>query len=514
MNKLYRIGCKFLAGLSLVVLVYLTFYSARYTHLFPVEYVEQTYVEKDSVLSHALIFGLMALVLFGMTFLRTKLTKFVETKWFRVCAMCIPSLLFLGVGVWFVFDGTVYIPGGDPGYIHSVATSLAENDFSVFEPGSYVSQYPYQLGLVLFVEILVRMFGSNSVMALIVCNLLAVAWSVYLSYRLCRILWKGSSYGISILFLLMTPAYLYPCFLYGECMALPFVLLLFYNAIKFKESEKKQIRYLVVMCICGAAATIFRANSMIAVIAVMIFYLLELLKRFQPRLLLAVILIPVSVFLWKGAVNLQYEMRSDMQLQEGIPSSAWIAMGMQEGIRGNGWYNEYGVELYIEHEYDTETVDRISKQYIMQRMQEFLKNPGTMYRFYSEKMLSQWNEPTLESLLVYRSCVDTNRISQKKYDLMFGKWYRPYISFLNYFQTLLYALMTVYAAGVLFGKSEGKDILLLLFFLGGFSFQILWEAKSRYIFYYMMLMLPMAAGGIRVLTVMLQRLKDKMRKSS
>ena len=41
-----------------------------------------------------------------------------------------------------------------------------------------------------------------------------------------------------------------------------------------------------------------------------------------------------------------------------------------EDIRGNGWYNGYGPELYAECGYDAEAVDREAKAYMAERIRK------------------------------------------------------------------------------------------------------------------------------------------------
>ena len=56
------------------------------------------------------------------------------------------------------------------------------------------------------------------------------------------------------------------------------------------------------------------------------------------------------------------------------------------------------------------------------------------------------------------------------------------------------------AAGILLAFAKHKTAVWrltpMVCLIGGFLFQLLWEAKSRYIYYYMVLLLPMATLGI------------------
>ena len=131
------------------------------------------------------------------------------------------------------------------------------------------------------------------------------------------------------------------------------------------------------------------------------------------------------------------------------------------------------------------------------------------------------NEPTAESLLVLRASVDTEQISNGKYQLMFGNRYQPYLSYMNSYQFLLYLLAFLGCIRLQMGKAgkKGKGTekqylfgILPLLLIGGFLFQLLWEAKSRYIYYYMVLLLPLATLGISFVMEQQAVWRDRIRR--
>ena len=55
---------------------------------------------------------------------------------------------------------------------------------------------------------------------------------------------------------------------------------------------------------------------------------------------MALLLIFISSLMGKG-LTVFYEVRSGQTITKGMPKPLWIAMGMQEGERAEGWYNEF-----------------------------------------------------------------------------------------------------------------------------------------------------------------------------
>lgn len=414
-------------------------------------------------------------------------------------------------------DGTVYQTGGDPGYICDSAAKFIEGDYSPLQAGGYLDQYPYQLGLTLYTELVFRLTGMWNVKALVFANLLAMAAGLVfgqLFLKKLHVFWQGSSF--SVCYLLYLPIYLYLPFLYGESWAICFTFAFLWQLAAFLEDRKK--RHILWMAFLACLMVICRANAMIVLIAAAIVLLLMRNRKWDKWLFAAILVTFAAVFAGRGLVAWQYEQRAGEKVSDGIPVSAWIAMGMMEDIRGNGWYNGYGPELYAENGYDAEAVDREAKAYMAERIREFGKDPKACLAFYKGKALSQWNEPTAESLLVLRASVDTQQISDRKYKLMFGNWYQPYLAYMNSYQFLIYLLAFLGCISLGMRRLQGRenaayDLLYIfpLLLIGGFLFQLLWEAKSRYIYYYMVLLLPLATLGLSFVMEQQAVWRDKLK---
>ena len=191
-----------------------------------------------------------------------------------------------------------------------------------------------------------------------------------------------------------------------------------------------------------------------------------------------------------------YEHRSGIPIESGMPKSLWVAMGMQEGERAEGWYNGFNFDTYVNSDCDPVVSDAMAREAITESLQHFQKDPAYAARFYLKKTLSQWNEPTYEALWVNQfHSGDFSTIVQSIYE---GKLYRVLSEYMNLFQLLVFAAVF---AGLLIGRKGEKrwqltELFLPMVILGGFFFHTIWEAKSQYIFPYFVCMLPGAAAGL------------------
>ena len=72
------------------------------------------------------------------------------------------------------------------------------------------------------------------------------------------------------------------------------------------------------------------------------------------------------------------------------------------------------------------------------------------------------------------------------------QWY----AFLNLFQGLTYAMLLLFFFLLLREKDHAFRFLPALLLLGEFCFSVIWEAKSRYIYPYILMILPCAAWSL------------------
>lgn len=118
------------------------------------------------------------------------------------------------------------------------------------------------------------------------------------------------------------------------------------------------------------------------------------------------------------------------------------------------------------------------------------EDPVAAVTFLKEKLLIQWIEPTYCSFNQTRY---QYRPQGWVEDLYTGQANERALAFLNRFQGMVYLAVFGYYLRILLGKLKGVQVLPGIIFLGGFFITILWEAKSRYVYPYIVMILPGAA---------------------
>ncbi len=182
---------------------------------------------------------------------------------------------------------------------------------------------------------------------------------------------------------------------------------------------------------------------------------------------------------------------------------AFIVMGLNDDYGYSGWHNFYGVNLFAECENDARLTTEYAKKDLKAYISLFGGNPEYMVDFFVRKMNAQWNAPMYQCIVSNNHVVGTQgKLASSIYEK--GYWYRLVNSYMKIFQMILYAsILCLLIVRHKDWMSIDKYVLLIAVF-GGFLFSLIWEAKTRYIFPYLLMMLPYMAVGADVIVRFLE----------
>ena len=417
----------------------------------------------------------------------------------------------LALGALLILFGKT-VPAADSMSVYSVAEALASGDTSVIHPtDSYLSYYPQQIGLTAFYELLIRIWKlfpfSLPAYHFIKCmNVIFSCFIVVFQYKTVQLLWKSvSAHRLYLLFAAgNAPLIMYTSFVYGEIPSFAAVSIGFYCLLKLLQSHSRYILYGSCSVVFMALSVMLRKNSLIFVIAALIVLILQaLVQPNKPRsgfLLLIALLCAVSSLGILPFVQKTYELRAGNTLKSGVPAISYLAMGMQEASRGNGWYNGFNFNTYQETGMNTAATADISREAISERLQYFKNHPGYTADFYFKKHLSQWADGTYAAR---QATLATFGGRTEWFNKLYAGRYSSFlIAYCNIYQNVLYLgafLFCLYMSAK--SRSPKNELPLPLWLgmigiVGGFLFHIFWEANSRYILLYSLLFLPYGACGL------------------
>ena len=373
---------------------------------------------------------------------------------------------------------------------------------------AYIGAYPHQLGLIAFMEPIYRLCGWENYHAFQAVNALAAGGIVFVGYRLVDKLVQREEADVCFLLLMLGchPLYIYVSFVYGEVLSVLFSLIAVLGVLNWVESLRK--RDLCVMAVSITLACLIRSNCYIVLAAIGCVLTVKSVSQKTLRHLAALALC-VAVFFASHTVLVKlYEPRIGVSLSEGMPSILWVAMGLQEVEGGAGWHDESFYNSFVDESNSRQEAQEMGKQAVQDSLKTFVSHPGYAVSFFMRKAVSQWNEPT------YACQQETNPRTQERGPLAErlykGDLKEPFTDFMDVYQCLIYFGVFLYLVTAVRRKIPLEHMLLFIVVFGGFLFYLFWEAKSRYIFPYFMMMIPMAACGWQILLETLQKaLKGK-----
>lgn len=490
-NKLLQMADGMVLWLSILLFGFLTAASLLNTAYFTPDssYGERPEYRWDNIPLNLLFLAAIVGILY--IFYKKQIFEKISVK-----ALAAVAVLFvIGMSILWIQASHTY-PEADQKAVSWVSYLMAQNNFLFFEHGKYMQIYPNQLGLAAILEVLYRLTGGENWKVFMYLTALANGAVVYLLYRITNRLYHDQNADRLVLLASMgcIQIILYSTFLYGIMLGLAFALGAFYAVLLFLERGKW--RYAVSSGILIGISILVKNNYSIFLVALVVLLLYDAVKKSGGKSFAAVLIILGLTVILSKSLTAFYEHRSGLTLESGMPKSLWVAMGMQEGERAEGWYNEFNFDTYVNSDCDPVASDAIAKEAIAESLQHFQKDPAYAVRFYLRKTLSQWNEPTYEALWVNQfHSGDFSTIVQSIYE---GKLYQVLSEYMNLFQLLVFAAVFAGLLSCRKGKNRWQltKLYLPMVILGGFIFHTIWEAKSQYIFPYFVCMLPGAAAGI------------------
>lgn len=540
-NIIYRLGLNIVMLLTLLLSILLFAGSFLTTCYADNMETQQVLLRPDNPLWNLLELAGFGLLFCGCLYLYEKTGE----KFRRGLLVFTLTFVFV-LGVLLILFGRT-VPAADALSVYNAAAEWILGNTDIIHPTvSYLSYYPQQIGLMAFLELLLRIWNLTGLSApawhfikfIYVCLLCGAIWFQYLSLQY---LWPENYKKISCCYLVLVccnlPMIMYSSFVYGEIPSFAALSVGCYLLLRLLGSGTAP-HMLCRMLFTGLGSILFltlsvmlRKNSLIPIIAVLLVLLFEAL-RFGRSVRSRLCLLGMAVCLAVTSVGILplvqkcYEKKSGNTLSSGVTAMSYLAMGMQEASRGCGWYNGFNIDTYDTAGMDTALANEISRLAIDERLAYFREHPGYTADFYLLKHLSQWADGTYASrqatLATYGG---RSAFFKKVYE---GSLSGGYIEWCNAWQNVLYLGVMVFCidslkkrrkskvAGQTTGQTAGcsadqmaeqlgTDLLGadqlyvyvgLIAVLGGFLFHTFWEANSRYIFSYSLLLMPYCGAGV------------------
>lgn len=596
-NIIYRLGLNIVMLLTLLLSMLLFAGSFLTTCYADNMETQQVLLRPDNPLWNLLELAGFGLLFCGCLYLYAKIGER-----FRRGLLLFTLGFVFGLGVLLILFGRT-VPAADALSVYNAAAEWILGNTDIIHPtASYLSYYPQQIGLMAFLELMLRIWNLTGLSApawhfiklVYVCLLCGAIWFQYLSLQY---LWPENYKKISCCYLVMVccnlPMIMYSSFVYGEIPSFAALSVGCYLLLRLLGSSSPDSfsrdnvslgsasldssyrdnvsrndapsvtthgpapHMLCRIIFTGFGSILFltlavmlRKNSLVPVIAVLLVLLFEALRpgrngKMRLGLLIMAVCLAVTSVNVLPLTQKIYEKKAGNTLSSGVTAMSYLAMGMQEAPRGCGWYNGFNIDIYDAAGMNTALSNEISRLAINERLVYFREHPGYTADFYLHKHLSQWADGTYASRQATLATYGGRSAFFK--EVYEGSLSGGYIEWCNAWQNILYLGMLVFCIDSLKKRREsrvaghmadqtaghtagctadhmadqldadqlgadrhgadrygadrhGADRLYvyvgLIAVLGGFLFHTFWEANSRYIFSYSLLLMPYCGAGV------------------
>ena len=408
--------------------------------------------------------------------------------------------------IWIM--GTMFQPASDQRLVIDCGKALAEGDFSPWNQvgfryyysdfEGYAYTYPHQNGQILFAAVLYLLAGEQAAFLWQLLNVAFLIMGILYTGRMAEdvLEMKGGFHSLALLLLAFLPFSFYITFAYGTIPGFACSAAAVWYERRFLEEGRK--RDLMLASLLIAAAILFKSNYMIVLAAMVIFFAAEAVFQKKPVWILGAVSLMAAYLISRSLVLGGLTLAAGHSVEGGPPMLTWVEMGLQEGSRAPGWFNNYNVHIYLDNHEDRELTAAAVERDLERTIRYFMEHPGYGADFFNRKLRSMWTEPTFQSLWIQEV---------KGFGWLFSAFARSlfkeggmanevYWELCNAVQTLVYAGALLFAV-FHFRRVQFQGLLFAVIFIGGFLFHLFWEAKGQYAVSYFVLLIPYAVLGIQ-----------------
>lgn len=472
-----------------------TYYSLRYSMQVIDLAVNQPalWETKDSLPLHLLCGMVFFAVIAGADILLKKCKN--AEKWLNGLLYVVMGAT-LAAGLIWVLNGNFYAQNDSRSVLDCIGR-IRNGDFSDLMPNGYLGAFQNQLGIAAIFQFVFFLFGTEKDIVLQVINALCIPCVIFAGNRFLKEINVPQAGHICYLtsMLFCFPLLVYTPFVYGEIISVTAGCFFIWAAVCYlKRGGAATWMALLISAVIG---TLAKGNFPVLLIAFGIMAALYSIRRKNALPLLCAVTVILAAVSGNKACRAYYEHISGIKLDQGIPIEGWIAMGLNDIMPVPGMYNGYNMEIYAKHDYVREAAKAESLAYIHDRLAMLVNNVGVGWKpFWKTKLLAQWNDPTLTCFMENRAFIPEPKIPAiKEIMIDIGKYYPVAIECMNQYQFLLYLGMLFYCVAAFRRKEAFYELLPLVILFGGFLFTVIWETMARYVFPYIIYMVPLSAMG-------------------
>lgn len=393
-------------------------------------------------------------------------------------------------------------PGWDFGAIYYGAISNIRGEVT-FNNYNYFYIYPNNLAYGLLLSAIfypIKLLGLDNFLIYgivgILINILCIDISLLILFKIIREYFKKENHKIFwLLSIICTPFITYVPIFYTDTLSLPFIIGGVYFLLKIINDSPKKSNLILSGILLGIAYCL-KPTAIIIIIAFIIFYLILINKKRLITRLLTITIVLITFIIPILSLNIYKQVYFDQEKLDktSFPLTHWLMMG----LTGNGGYNQEDVD-YTASYIGLENKKEYNLKIIKERLQN-LEKENELFDFYTNKALYVWGDGTYYSI----AKLNVNPIRENKIkDYILNSEKNQLFILFSESQlvlTLLFIILGMLFKKYLTDKQQTLQVFLNIIVFGIFLFELLWEARSRYLVNMIPILLLSCYLGISAVT--------------
>lgn len=370
---------------------------------------------------------------------------------------------------------------------------ILNNQTEYFE--RYTNNYFFTILMYYFFRI-IRLVGADYFYSAVILNIICIDVTIFGCFKIVDILFgKKRALGVLFLLLFCPTTYLFVNFPYTNTFSAPFVIGVLYYGIRIVKntavvniSEKSRFGAEALwLALCGAVGILIRPTTAIAVIAVIIYMLMN--KKGAKIYLGIAGVIAVMLLCYAGGSIIVRNHLKDRNSEGGFPATHWVMMGLKE----KGYVN--GADVSYTKSFPTKA----------EKVQANLKTiGGRLYKLGPLGVLSLWGEKIGEEWSIGTDSYNGLNSSAVEftdvYEAVYGRnclWLVMYCQLYRVISLFMTLCCIIY---MFRRKSMDIDNIypMALALLGIFIFLMLWETNRKHNICYVPVLVIMFESGFNL----------------
>lgn len=452
---------------------------------------EMIYYQPDSVMENILGMGIFVLAVKIMLHFGKRIIR--DQHHLDHAAFAVSGMICIFCCLWIHMSNTA--PQADQRAVYDHAAAFNRGDYSGLKKGGYVGVYQQQLGLISFMRLILLLGGDYRTFQYL--SAVMAGCLVFFGYQAVKLL--SGNMRMQECYLLLAvccvPMYVYAAYVYGEVISSALIMLAAWMLLScFKRfSWGMSIAFGMIV----GLSVQFRKNVLIMAVG---FFIAIAVKMFAGAKIKRKQMLALAFSLIMGIMLSNAFVRDGVYRgrisddSKSMPALLHVAMGCNWDGQTPGWYNGYNWNTYHEFGCDVQAAGQEAVKTIHAFWDHCMSDHDFAVDFFVQKIVAQWEAPMYQCL-VMNNCFagEQSKLAQRVYSGRTQKWIER---FMNIYQLIIYGGIFLLIIRKWKDFERIEYFVLLIGVFGGFLFSLIWEAKTRYIFPYLLFMMPYAAMGL------------------